>query len=86
MPDKKYVIGGLKDLALLEQHGMLVTFSMLLASLTPTSTIDTDRGLRDIILEVFSQHKDLLDRDDAKLLIKRQGSRGSQKVHGYPCM
>ncbi|KAK2005336.1 hypothetical protein LZ32DRAFT_546275 [Colletotrichum eremochloae] len=76
---EKYVIGGLKDLAVAKFRTAAETTwdagdFLDAASEAYTSTIDTDRGLRDVILEVFAQHDDLLDRDEAKSLVKRQGS------------
>ncbi|KAK1472980.1 hypothetical protein CTAM01_16215, partial [Colletotrichum tamarilloi] len=39
-----------------------------------TSTIDTNRGFRDVVLEVFVVHEDLLDDNKAKTTIKSLGS------------
>ncbi|GKT52608.1 uncharacterized protein ColSpa_12789 [Colletotrichum spaethianum] len=39
-----------------------------------TSTLDSDRGLRDIVLKVFAEHKELLDREQVKVLLRKLGS------------
>ncbi|KAH0423711.1 BTB/POZ domain-containing protein [Colletotrichum camelliae] len=46
------------------------------ASEAYTSTLDTDRGLRDAVIEVFAAHKDLLYEDEAKVVVERLGPLG----------
>ncbi|EFQ30850.1 uncharacterized protein GLRG_05994 [Colletotrichum graminicola M1.001] len=64
---EKYAINSLKDLA---DDGDFLDA----AGEAYTSIIETDRGLRDVIMEVFAKHEDLLDRDEAKTLVMRLGS------------
>ncbi|CCF35582.1 BTB/POZ domain-containing protein, partial [Colletotrichum higginsianum] len=76
---EKYAIGGLKDLAVTKFRTTAKTVwdagdFLDAASEAYTSTIDTDRGLRDVILGVFAEHVALLDHDEAKSLVKRLGS------------
>ncbi|KAK2036995.1 hypothetical protein LZ31DRAFT_613401, partial [Colletotrichum somersetense] len=76
---EKYVIGGLKDLAVSKFRTAAETTwdagdFLDAASEAYTSTIDTDRRPRDVVLELFAQHGDLLDGDEAKSLVKRLGS------------
>ncbi|KAK1657059.1 hypothetical protein BDP55DRAFT_699224 [Colletotrichum godetiae] len=76
---EKYGIGGLKDLSVTKFRTAAKTKWDVIDFLDAageayTSTIDTDRGLRNVILEVFAEHGNLLDRDEAKSLVKRLGS------------
>ncbi|KAK2055578.1 hypothetical protein LY76DRAFT_628232 [Colletotrichum caudatum] len=78
---EKYVVGGLKDLAVTKFRTAAETTwdtgdFLNAAREAYNSTIDTDRGLRDVVLEVFVQHGDLLDLDEAKSLIKGTHSLG----------
>ncbi|KAK2778393.1 BTB/POZ domain-containing protein [Colletotrichum kahawae] len=76
---EKYAVDGLKDLAVAkfkdaaaqawEPNGFLCA-----ATEAYTSTIDTDRGFRDAVIEIFAVHEDLLDDEEAKTTIKSLGS------------
>ncbi|OHW95376.1 homology to btb poz domain-containing protein [Colletotrichum incanum] len=48
-----------------------------------TSTLDSDRGLRDIVLKVLAGHEELLDRDEMKKLLRRLGSLAYDLVMHY---
>ncbi|KAK0367797.1 BTB/POZ domain-containing protein [Colletotrichum limetticola] len=76
---EKYAVDGLKDLAVAKFKAAAAQFwdpsdFLYAASEAYTSTIDTDRGLRDAVLEAFAARKDLLNNDEAKTTVKRQGS------------
>ncbi|UQC79228.1 uncharacterized protein CLUP02_04707, partial [Colletotrichum lupini] len=64
---KKYIINSLKDLA--DPSDFLYTTSEAY-----TSTINTNRGLWDAVLEAFAARKDLLNNNEAKTTVKRLGS------------
>ncbi|KAK1712229.1 uncharacterized protein BDZ83DRAFT_590233 [Colletotrichum acutatum] len=76
---EEYAVDGLKDLAVAklkvaaaqawDPNGFLYATTEAY-----TSTIDTDQGFRDVVLEAFAVHKDLLDHDEAKTTIKSLGS------------
>ncbi|KAH8754523.1 hypothetical protein F5883DRAFT_183798 [Diaporthe sp. PMI_573] len=74
---EKYAVNGLKGLALAKFKTLAslcwATSDFLDAvSETYNSTIDTDRGLRDVVLEVISAHHELLGRDETKKLLQRE--------------
>jgi hypothetical protein len=74
---EKYAVDGLKGLALTKFKSLAFqcwdTSDFLGAvSETYNSTIDTDRGLRDVVLEVISAHQELLGRDETKTLLQRE--------------
>ncbi|KAL0929520.1 BTB/POZ domain-containing protein [Colletotrichum truncatum] len=76
---ENYAISGLKDLAITKFKTATIRewdpASFLRAAHEAyTSTIDTDRALRDTILQEFAKHKDLLDSDEAKALFGDLGS------------
>ncbi|CAI0645624.1 unnamed protein product [Colletotrichum noveboracense] len=78
---EKYAIGGLKDLAVAKFKTTAIqdwdpAAFLDAASEAYTSTIDTDRGLRDAVIEVFAAHKDLLYEDEAKVVVERLGPLG----------
>ncbi|KXH68191.1 BTB/POZ domain-containing protein [Colletotrichum salicis] len=78
---EKYAIGGLKALAVAKFKTAATqawdpTAFLDAASETYTSTIDTDRGLRDAVIEVFAAHKDLLYDGKAKVVVERLGPLG----------
>ncbi|KAK1484621.1 BTB/POZ domain-containing protein, partial [Colletotrichum cuscutae] len=64
---EKYTVDGLKDVW--DPSDFLYTTSEAY-----TSTIDTNRGLRDAVLEAFAARKDLLNNNKAKTTVKRLGS------------
>ncbi|KAJ0270617.1 hypothetical protein CBS470a_013457 [Colletotrichum nupharicola] len=75
---EKYAIGNLKDLAVAKFKTTAIqdwdpTAFLDAATEAYTSTIDTDRGLRDAVIEVFAAHKDLLYEDKAKVVVERLG-------------
>ncbi|KAK2761427.1 BTB/POZ domain-containing protein [Colletotrichum kahawae] len=76
---EKYAIGGLKDLALSKfktaaaQAWDTVDF-LNAATEAYTSTVDSDRGMRDAAIEAFAKHKDLLGRNEVKTVIEGLGS------------
>ncbi|KAF4485943.1 hypothetical protein CGGC5_v005862 [Colletotrichum fructicola Nara gc5] len=77
---EKYAIGGLKDLAVAKLKTTAIqdwdpTAFLDAASEAYTSTIDTDRGLRDAVIEVF-RAQDLLYKDKAKVVVERLGPLG----------
>jgi hypothetical protein len=45
-----------------------------------TSTIETDRGLRNIVLRTFHEHQQLMEKSDAQELVRRLGSLASDLV------
>ena len=74
---EKYIIGGLKSLALSKFRTLALqcwdTNDFLnVVSEVYTSTIDADRGLRDVVLEIISVHWGLLDREEMKTLLERE--------------
>uniref|UniRef100_L2FSG7 BTB/POZ domain-containing protein n=1 Tax=Colletotrichum fructicola (strain Nara gc5) TaxID=1213859 RepID=L2FSG7_COLFN len=76
---EKYAIGGLKDLALSKFKTAAAqawdTADFLNAATEAyTSTVDSDRGMRDAAIEAFAKHKDLLSRNDVKTAIEGLGS------------
>ncbi|KAK1989747.1 hypothetical protein LX36DRAFT_686373 [Colletotrichum falcatum] len=76
---EKYAIGGLKALARIKFQTTASkcwdTDDFLDAiSEAYTSTLDSDRGLRDIVLKVFAEHEQLLDWNEIKELLRRLGS------------
>ncbi|KAK7434445.1 BTB/POZ domain-containing protein [Colletotrichum acutatum] len=76
---EKYAVDGLKDLAVAKFKAAAAQVwdpsdFLYAASEAYTSTIDTDRGLRDAVLEAFAARKDLLNNDEAKTTVKRLGS------------
>ncbi|KAJ0333177.1 hypothetical protein KNSL1_013750 [Colletotrichum chrysophilum] len=78
---EKYAIEGLKDLAVAKFRTTAIqdwdpAAFLDAASEAYTSTIDTDRGLRDAVIEVFAAHKDLLYEDEAKVIVERLGPLG----------
>ncbi|KAJ0270851.1 hypothetical protein COL940_011397 [Colletotrichum noveboracense] len=78
---EKYAIGNLKDLAVAKFKTTAIqdwdpTAFLDAATEAYTSTIDTDRGLRDAVIEVFAAHKDLLYEDKAKVVVERLGLLG----------
>ncbi|EXF84622.1 BTB/POZ domain-containing protein [Colletotrichum fioriniae PJ7] len=76
---EKYAVDGLKDLAVAKfkvaaAQAWDPNDFLHAATEAYTSTIDTDRGFRDVVLEAFAVHDDLLDDDEAKTTIKSLGS------------
>ncbi|KAH8755985.1 hypothetical protein F5883DRAFT_686003, partial [Diaporthe sp. PMI_573] len=74
---EKYIIVGLKGLALSKFRTLALqcwdTDDFLDAvSEVYSSTIDADRGLRDVVLEIISAHRGLLDREETKTLLERE--------------
>lgn len=74
-----YAVDGLKDLAVdkfkaAASQAWEPSDFLHAATEAYTSTIDTDRGFRDVVLEAFAVHEDLLDDDEAKTTIKSLGS------------
>ncbi|KXH69607.1 BTB/POZ domain-containing protein [Colletotrichum salicis] len=85
---EKYVVSGLKGLALSKFESAALNHwgtSDFLEAINEayTSTLETDRGLRDVILKVFSKHKELLDRDEVKTLLRGIGSLAYDLVIHY---
>ncbi|KAK2777408.1 BTB/POZ domain-containing protein, partial [Colletotrichum kahawae] len=76
---EKYAVDGLKDLAVAKFKDAAAQAwepndFLCAATEAYTSTIDTDRGFRDAVIEIFAVHEDLLDDEEAKTTIKSLGS------------
>ncbi|KAI1436273.1 hypothetical protein GGR50DRAFT_693274 [Xylaria sp. CBS 124048] len=75
----KYLIGGLKILAL----GKFETAArnnwhskqfMDVLEEAYTSTVESDRGLKDAVVKIFSEHLDLLDKEKVQEILKNVGT------------
>ncbi|KAF2085501.1 hypothetical protein K490DRAFT_67657 [Saccharata proteae CBS 121410] len=72
---EKYGITGLKALAKrkyaaqLEQHWIDAEFADSIQEVYET-TIDTDRGLRDLVIQAFREHPELARRKDVEFIVK----------------
>ncbi|KAI1157309.1 hypothetical protein F5B18DRAFT_666051 [Nemania serpens] len=76
---EKYNIPGLKEFALQEFKaavaGHLTTPSFLEAAKEAyASTIEADRGLRDVIVTTFYKHPELLDQEETRHALKESGT------------
>ncbi|KAK1709769.1 hypothetical protein BDP67DRAFT_408318, partial [Colletotrichum lupini] len=71
---KKYIINSLKDLAIAKFKATTIYDFLYTTSEAYTSTINTNRGLWDAVLEAFAARKDLLNNNEAKTTVKRLGS------------
>ncbi|KAI3530701.1 BTB/POZ domain-containing protein [Colletotrichum abscissum] len=75
---EKYVIGGLKDLAVAKFKAAAAQAwdpadFLDAANEAYTSTIDSDRGFRDAVIEAFATHTDLLEDDLVKVDAEKLG-------------
>ncbi|KAK1659875.1 hypothetical protein BDP55DRAFT_562102 [Colletotrichum godetiae] len=76
---EKYAVDGFKDLSIAKFKAAAAQVwgpndFLHAATEAYTSTIDTDRGFRDAVLEAFAVHEDLSDDDEAKTSIQSLGS------------
>lgn len=72
---EKYLIGGLKDLAVKKfktaaQKECPIDSFFEAAEEVYTSTIDTDRGLRDVVVTILYNHKQMLDHGKSQTALK----------------
>ncbi|KAI0815425.1 hypothetical protein GGR55DRAFT_628824 [Xylaria sp. FL0064] len=76
---EKYNIPGLKDFALQEfkaavaEHLAAPSF-LEAAKEAYASTIEADRGLRDVVVTTFYEHPELLDQEETKHVLKESGT------------
>lgn len=77
----KYMIGGLKDLALRKfkaatRQGWVVEDLVAAAQLAYSDTTEADRGLREAVTATIYEHPDVLDKEEIRNVLRDTGALG----------